>query len=57
MSDAKRKEDWTKPAAMAIPKGGFFRGGAGTIRPDLPEDSRLLRLHDHRQDQARHERP
>ena len=20
------KEDWTKPAAMAIPKGGFFEG-------------------------------
>ena len=24
MSDTSTQEDWTKPAAMAIPKGGFF---------------------------------
>jgi len=25
MSDkSKKQEDWTKPAAMAIPKGGYF---------------------------------
>jgi hypothetical protein len=40
MSDAS-KEDWTKPAAMAIPKGGFFEGKTeqgryGPIFPKTP---------------------
>ena len=25
MSDTSRQGDWTKPAAMAIPKGGYFK--------------------------------
>src|SRR5437899_12258276 len=25
MSDTPKQNDWTKPAAMAIPKGGFFK--------------------------------
>jgi hypothetical protein len=40
MSDAKRKEDWSKPAAMAIPKGGYVgepeRGRYGPIFPKSP---------------------
>jgi len=40
MSDVKRKEDWSKPAAMAIPKGGFVgepqRGRYGPIFPKTP---------------------
>jgi hypothetical protein len=33
------KEDWTKPAAMAIPKGGFFEGKAeqGRYGPTFPK--------------------
>jgi hypothetical protein len=25
MSDTPKQENWTKPAAMAIPKGGYFQ--------------------------------
>ena len=41
MSDVSQKKDWTKPAAMAIPKGGFFpdkveKGRYGPIFPRTP---------------------
>lgn len=41
MSDISKKEDWTKPAAMAIPKGGVLegkveRGRYGPIFPKTP---------------------
>ena len=41
MSDASKREDWTKPAAMAIPEGGFFKdkveqGRYGPIFPKTP---------------------
>ena len=42
MSDTpKKQEDWTKPAAMAIPKGGYFedkveQGRYGPIFPKTP---------------------
>src|SRR5262245_28672842 len=40
MTDAKRKEDWSKPAAMAIPKSGYVgepeRGRYGPIFPKTP---------------------
>ena len=41
MSDTSRQGDWTKPAAMAIPKGGFFedeveQGRYGPIFPKTP---------------------
>src|ERR1700730_14676201 len=41
MSDTSRQDDWTKPAAMAIPKGGFFedkveQGRYGPIFPKTP---------------------
>ena len=41
MSDASKQQDWTKPAAMAIPKGGFFKdkveqGRYGPIFPKSP---------------------
>ena len=41
MSDTSKREDWTKPAAMAIPKGGFFKdkveqGRYGPIFPKTP---------------------
>ena len=29
-------QNWTKPAAMAIPKEGLFRTRAGTVRPIFP---------------------
>jgi hypothetical protein len=41
MSDTTKQNDWTKPAAMAIPKGGFFKdkveqGRYGPIYPKTP---------------------
>jgi hypothetical protein len=41
MSDTSKQEDWTKAAAMAIPKGGFFKdkveqGRYGPIFPKTP---------------------
>ena len=40
MSDTTKREDWKKPAAMAIPKGGFFdtveQGRYGPIFPKTP---------------------
>ena len=41
MSDASKQQDWTKPAAMAIPKGGLFKdkveqGRYGPIFPKTP---------------------
>src|SRR5208283_3497190 len=40
LSDTTKQDDWTKPAAMAIPKGGFFeqveQGRYGPIFPKSP---------------------
>ncbi len=41
MSDTPTQNDWTKPAAMAVPKGGFFKdkveqGRYGAIFPKTP---------------------
>src|SRR5438105_15642382 len=41
MTDSSKQNDWTKPAAMAIPKGGFFKdkveqGRYGPIFPKTP---------------------
>src|SRR5437764_15401428 len=41
MTDSSKQTDWTKPAAMAIPKGGFFKdkveqGRYGPIFPKSP---------------------
>jgi hypothetical protein len=40
MSETQRKEDWSKPAAMAIPKGGYVgepqRGRYGPTFPKTP---------------------
>jgi hypothetical protein len=41
MSKTARQQDWTKPAAMAIPKGGYFKdkvqqGRYGPIFPKTP---------------------
>jgi hypothetical protein len=41
MPDAPKQENWTKPAAMAIPKGGYFKdkveqGRYGPIFPKTP---------------------
>ena len=46
MSDTSRQGDWTKPAAMAIPEGGFFKdeGKQGRYGPMFPKNSDLLRL-------------
>ena len=46
--------DWSKPAAMAIPKGGYFpTGWSRAVRSGIPEVAHPLRLHDHRQDHPR----
>ena len=39
MSDTSRQGDWTKPAAMAIPEGGFFKdeGKQGRYGPMFPK--------------------
>ena len=49
MSDT-RQSDWTKPAAMAIPKGGYSKDKVeqGRYGPIFPKTSRLLRLFDSR---------
>ena len=41
MSDAFKQNDWSKPAAMAIPEGGYFKdkieqGRYGPIYPRSP---------------------
>ena len=55
MSDTSRQDDWTKPAAMAIPKGGFFKDKVeqGRYGPIFPKNSGLLRLLHHREDHPR----
>ena len=37
MSDASTQGDWTKPAAMAIPKGGYFKLENGRYGPIFPK--------------------
>ena len=46
---------WTKPAAMAIPKGGFAKDKVeqGRYGPIFPRDSGLLRLFDSRKNYPR----
>ena len=46
MSDNTKREDWTKPAAMAIPKGGYFEDKIeqGRYGPIFPEVSGWLRI-------------
>ena len=41
MSDASKQQDWTKPAAMAIPKGGFSKDKVeqGRYGPIFPKTS------------------
>ena len=55
MSDTTRQNDWTKPAAMAIPEGGYFKDKVeqGRYGPIFPKSSRLLRLLDHGEDHSR----
>jgi hypothetical protein len=41
MSEAKKQQDWTKPAAVAIPEGGYFKdkveqGRYGPVFPKTP---------------------
>src|SRR5262245_66235904 len=37
MSDPLNQQDWTKPAAMAIPKGGFSKAEQGRYGPIFPK--------------------
>jgi hypothetical protein len=37
MSDTSQQSDWSKPAAMAIPKEGFFRREEGRYGPVFPK--------------------
>ena len=41
MSNASTPNDWTKPAAMAIPKEGYFTLEQGSLRADISPDARL----------------
>ena len=50
MSDVSKQQDWTNPAAMAIPKGGFSEAEQGRYGPIFPKSSVLLRLLDSRED-------
>ena len=52
MSEVSKQQDWTQPAAMAIPKGGFSKDKVeqGRYGPIFPRDSSLLRLLDSRKD-------
>ena len=46
---------WTKPAAMAIPKGGFSKDKVeqGRYGPIFPKNSGVLRLFDSRKNHPR----
>ena len=48
--------DWTKPAAMAIPKEGYFTLEQGRYGPLFPKDSGQLWLHANRVAKQRSER-
>ena len=52
MSDTTKQKDWTKPAAMAIPQGGFSKEKVeqGRYGPIFPKTPCLLRLLHHRED-------
>ena len=41
--------DWSKPAAMAIPKEGYFELERGRYGPLFPTDPGVLRVLHHRQ--------
>ena len=45
--------DWTKPAAMALPKEGYFELETGALRSALSQDPGQLWLHGYRKDQTR----
>ena len=51
MSSESKTQDWSKPAAMAIPKGGYFQDKIeqGRYGPIFPKTPGLLRLLDHRE--------
>ena len=51
MSDTPKQNDWSKPAAMAIPKEGFFKLEQGRYGPSLSQNSRVPWLYDHCEDQ------
>ena len=55
MSSESKTQDWSKPVAMAIPKGGYFQGQgrAGALRSHLSQDTGLLRLLDRRENHPR----
>ena len=47
-----KQDDWFKPAAMAIPEGGYFKDKVrkqGMIWSDLSQDANVLWLLDHRE--------
>lgn len=37
MSDISKQNDWSKPAAMAIPKEGYFKLEQGRYGPIFPK--------------------
>jgi len=37
MSDARKQDDWTQPAALALPKEGFFKLEQGRFGPVFPK--------------------
>ena len=54
MSSESNTQDWSKPAAMAIPKGVLpGQGRAGALWAHLSKDTSMLRLLDPREDNPR----
>ena len=55
MSSESKTQDWSKPAAMAIPKGGYLpgQGRTGALRAHLSQDPGLLWLLDRRESHSR----
>ena len=45
MAETAQRQDWTQPAAMAIPKEGYFELEQGRYGPVYPQDARVPRIH------------
>ena len=52
MSDTPKQNDWSKPAAMAIPKEGYFKVEQGRYGPLFPTYACVPWLLDHREAHA-----
>ena len=53
MSDTPKQNDWSKPAAMAIPKEGYFKNSNRAGTAHLSQDAGVPWLLDHREGHSR----